>query len=84
MGLLRPPLPSRRSHARALTRFTTTDAHAALPSSCVRLLRKAPELVDTFLPHIVVLLTDRNHNVLLAGVTLVGAVVEAAPAYGEK
>ena len=34
---------------------------------CVRLLRKVPDLVDTFLPHIVVLLTDKNHNVLLTG-----------------
>ena len=32
----------------------------------------------------VVLLTDKNHNVLLTGVTLVTAVVDIAPVYAEK
>lgn len=50
----------------------------------IRLLRKVPDLIDTFLPSIVQLLLDKNHNVLLTGVALVAAVVEIAPAYAEK
>ena len=52
---------------------------------CVaRLIRKAPDLTDAFLPHIVVLLTDKNHNVLLAGVTLLSTVVETTPNVAAK
>jgi AP-1 complex subunit gamma-1 len=50
----------------------------------IRLLKRVPDLIDTFLPHIVVLLTDKNHNVLLAAVTLVTAVVQIEPGYTEK
>lgn len=50
----------------------------------IRMIRKAPALIDTFLPNIVVLLTDKNHNVLLTGVTLVTAVVDIEPAYIDK
>jgi AP-1 complex subunit gamma-1 len=50
----------------------------------IRLLRKVPDLVDTFLPRIVVLLTDKNHNVLLGGVCLVAAVLELVPALAPK
>jgi AP-1 complex subunit gamma-1 len=50
----------------------------------IRLLKRVPDLLDTFLPHIVVLLTDKNHNVLLCGVTLVTAVVQLQPSYVER
>jgi len=50
----------------------------------IRLLRKVPDLVDQFLPRIVVLLTDKNHNVLLGGVCLVSAVLELTPALAPK
>ena len=50
----------------------------------IRLLRKVPELVDTFVQHIVILLTDKNHNVLLTGVTLVTVVVEVSPEHTAK
>lgn len=50
----------------------------------IRLLRKVPDLVDSFLPSIVQLLMDKNHNVLLTGVSLVAAVVEIEPAYADK
>lgn len=50
----------------------------------IRLLRRVPDLVDVFLPRIVVLLTDKNHNVLLCAVTLITALVAIAPPYAEK
>ena len=48
------------------------------------MLRKVPDLIDQFLPAIVQLLMDKNHNVLLTGVALVSAVVEIEVAYAEK
>jgi len=50
----------------------------------IRLVKKVPELMDSFLPAIINLLMDKNHNVLLTGVALVCAVVEVDPAYAEK
>lgn len=50
----------------------------------IRLLRKVPDLIDSFLPSIVQLLLDKNHNVLLTGVTLVATVIELEPAYADK
>lgn len=50
----------------------------------IRMLRKVPDLIDQFLPAIVQLLMDKNHNVLLTGVALVSAVVEIEVAYAEK
>ena len=50
----------------------------------IRMLKKVPDLIDTFLPAIINLLMDKNHNVLLTGVALVCAVVEVDPAYAEK
>jgi AP-1 complex subunit gamma-1 len=50
----------------------------------IRLIKKAPELIDTFLPNVVVMLTDKMHNVLLTSVTLVTAIVEVDPSFIEK
>ena len=50
----------------------------------IRMLKKVPDLIDSFLPAIVQLLMDKNHNVLLTGVALVSAVVELDAGYGEK
>jgi AP-1 complex subunit gamma-1 len=52
----------------------------------IRMIRKCPErdLIDGFLPSIVSILLDKNHNVLLAGVSLVAAVMEVAPEYTPK
>jgi AP-1 complex subunit gamma-1 len=68
-NLLKSPLPYVRKKAALCT---------------IRLLTRVPDLIDTFLPNVVVLLTDKNHNVLLTGVSLVTAVVEIEPAYVEK
>ena len=50
----------------------------------IRMLRRCPELIETFLPSIVSILLDKHHNVLLAGVALVTAVVEIQPSYTAK
>ena len=50
----------------------------------IRMLRRCPELVETFLPSIVSILLDKHHNVLLTGVALVTSVVEVEPAYRAK
>eukprot|EP01113_Clastostelium_recurvatum_P006468 TRINITY_DN1291_c0_g1_i4.p1 TRINITY_DN1291_c0_g1~~TRINITY_DN1291_c0_g1_i4.p1 ORF type:complete len:891 (-),score=263.42 TRINITY_DN1291_c0_g1_i4:85-2706(-) len=46
--------------------------------AAIRVLRKVPELLDNFVPRIKALLTERNHGVLLTGVTLMVELTQAA------
>jgi len=52
--------------------------------ACIRMIRKVPDLIEAFLPSIISLLLDKNHNVLLTGVTLISTVMEVAPDYTSK
>lgn len=45
--------------------------------SAIRILRKCPDLMENFVPKIRALLSERNHGVLLTGVTLMTELCEA-------
>ena len=40
------------------------------PPLSLRIIRKVPELVESFIDRAAALLNDRNHNVILAGASL--------------
>ncbi|EJD47874.1 Adaptor protein complex AP-1 gamma subunit [Auricularia subglabra TFB-10046 SS5] len=46
----------------------------------LRIVRKVPDLIDHITPKAKVLLSDRNHGVLLSGITLIIEMCEADPA----
>ena len=54
-----------------------TRKKAAL--ACIRMFNKAPELIPAFVPRVVMLLTDRNHAVLLTGITLMQRMLRMQP-----
>jgi len=45
----------------------------------IRVLRKCPDLMENFVPRIRSLLSDRNHGVLITGVTLMTELCESDP-----
>eukprot|EP00048_Salpingoeca_helianthica_P023263 m.23318 g.23318 ORF g.23318 m.23318 type:complete len:684 (-) comp8471_c0_seq1:1925-3976(-) len=45
----------------------------------LRIVRKVPELIETFLPATRALLGERNHGVLITGVTLISEIVVMTP-----
>jgi len=50
----------------------------------MRICRKLPELQEHFVANAKLLLNDRNHGVLLCGLTLVTSICEAAEAEGDE
>jgi len=47
--------------------------------AAIRILRKCPDLMENFVPRIRALLNERNHGVLLTGVTLMQELCETDP-----
>lgn len=45
----------------------------------LRVVRKVPELIDHFAPKAKNLLSDRNHGVLLSGITLITEMCQLEP-----
>ncbi|KZS94449.1 Adaptor protein complex AP-1 gamma subunit [Sistotremastrum niveocremeum HHB9708] len=50
----------------------------------LRIIKKVPDLIDNFVSKSKNLLTDRNHGVLLAGITLVIEICESSEAHLEE
>ena len=47
--------------------------------SVTRILKKVPELLENFVPRVKSLLVDKNHGVLLTGVTLMIQMCDMEP-----
>ncbi len=50
----------------------------------VKIIKQCPELVETVAPKLKVIFEDRNHGVLLSGLTLVNTVFKMEPSYIKK
>jgi hypothetical protein len=68
-----PRAPSRR----ALARTCRTRARAQAALCAIRIIRKVPELVEDYVQPSLGLLSDKNHAVLLTGVSLIIEIIKA-------
>jgi len=64
--------------------FYWIDWHNQAALCALRIVRKVPDLLPNFVPKAKSLLSDRNHGVLLSGVTLITEMCEVEPAVTDE